>query len=141
MKELSVRSLQEEGYTEDRKSLRRFEFSYFPFSILGVVSFFYGFYLMATQHKASGLTLALFGVMIIVSVCIHCAMSAPRSIESGNMMERFRRSDSDSGVVEFVYVDPSSKTFCSRVAMGYIRTGIFKIAEQPSRGDSDKPSD
>ena len=133
IKQISVNSLQEEGYTEDRKSLRRFECRYGIFSVSGVVLFFYGFYMMANQQEALGLKLTLFGSIIIACACIHCAKSTPRSLNSGELMERYRRSDCDSGIVEYVYVDPSSKTFCSRFAMGYLRTGIFKSAESGPR--------
>jgi hypothetical protein len=55
IKQTSVHSLQEEGYTEDHKSLRRFERRYGLFSAGGVVLFFYGFYLTATRQEALGL--------------------------------------------------------------------------------------
>jgi len=125
MKRISVQELQAEGYAEDRKSLRRFEARYAPFSIIGVILFFCGLYL-ASSRPSAGYLMVIGGFLLILAACLHGAWSAPRSLASGRVMERYRRSDCEPGGVEYVYVDRSSMTYCSRAVFGLERTGIFR---------------
>jgi hypothetical protein len=126
MNQISVKSLLEEGFTEDTRPLRRFERKYGPISVLGVLSVFGGFYTDSHRHDHIGIGITLIGFGLVAASCIHAAKSTPESVDPGRMMERYRRIDCAPEMIEYVYVDRVSRTFCTRWAGNFEWTGIFR---------------
>jgi hypothetical protein len=110
-----LEALQRDGYQEDKHSIRRFERRYAPFSIPGVLGFFFGLYLAFTGHEREGLIIAGVSFLVTMAATIHARVSIPTSAISGQPMEKYRRLGGPDSETEFIYVDHSSRTFCRRI--------------------------
>jgi hypothetical protein len=142
MKTISTEDLTAMGYTEDKSQLRRFERTYAPYSILGVAAFFGGFYFVAHESRNLGITLILGGFLTVVVASLHCARAIPNALGSGTKMERYRRLALDPYSFEYVYVDDASKTYFTRWAGDFYRTGLFKKkSNKAEMATPRKPSD
>lgn len=117
MKTIDLESLIQDGYQEDTRSIRSFERRYAPFSILGVIGFAGGFYLIYNNGPTIGIAVAAVSFLFLGAVCTHAYFAIPVSTTSGLPMEKYRRIGSMPNETEFIYVDHSSRTFCRRVAV------------------------
>ncbi|MFT3990379.1 MAG: hypothetical protein QM680_03110 [Luteolibacter sp.] len=126
MARISIKALLNEGYVEDVSSLRRFERKYAPFSLIGVLSVFGGIYCFSRADPPLylGLGMMVFGLALVATVCIHGAIGVPVSLQSGQVMEKYR-GESEPGAVVYVYIDSPSKTFCSRRVGRFYAGGIL----------------
>ena len=142
MKTISTEDLTSKGYVEDKSQLRRFERAYAPYSILGVTAFFSGFYFVSHDSRTLGLSLIIGGLFTVGAACLHCARAIPNTVGGSMKMERYRRLTQDSDSIEYVYVDEASKTFFTRWAGDFYRTGVLdNKSNKAEMATPRKPSD